>query len=177
MSSTIASGKGSGAPYIRRRKRHNCVHICVAAFVGLVLGLASICDAAGAWFTSDGGTGPWIKINESCVPPEKLRGGDFNGDGKTDVFTTWGGEWRVSFGGNTAWQIINTSAFDVSDLRFGDFNGDGKTDVFAAWGGKWHVSSGGTTSWNDHNTSVVGVADLRFGDWNGDGKTDVFASW
>jgi FG-GAP-like repeat len=70
------------------------------------------------------------------VDRSKLRGGDFNGDGKTDVFTTWGGKWRVSYGGTTAWKILNTSSVGVSDLRFDDFNGDGKTDILTIWGGQ-----------------------------------------
>ena len=80
-----------------------------------------------------------------------MRFGDFNGDGKTDVFAAWGGKWHVSYSGESSWQYLNTSGINVSDLRFGDFNSDKKTDVFARWGGKWHVSGGGKSSWKDVN--------------------------
>jgi hypothetical protein len=151
-----------------------------ALLLGILLGgtLAVDADAAGgAWLVSNAGTGPWEKINASCIKQSRLRGGDFDGDGKTDVFSTWEGKWRASFGGKTEWKIINTSDVGVEDLRFGDFDGDGKTDAFTTWSGKWRVSFGGNTEWKVINTSDVEVADLRFGDRDGNGKTDVFTEW
>lgn len=79
----------------------------------------------------------WQNISGSNVSLSDLRFGDFNGDGRTDIFATWGGKWRVSYtsasGNNVTagtWQIINTSNYKVGSLRFGDFNGNGITDVF-----------------------------------------------
>jgi hypothetical protein len=110
---------------------------------------------------------------------ESVRVGDFNGDGKTDVFATWGdGKWHVSWSGQSSWEDLNVSGSLVSQLAFGDFNGDGKTDVFTTWGdGKWHVSWSGQSSWEDLNVSGSLVSQLAFGDFNGDGKTDVFTTW
>jgi len=58
-----------------------------------------------------------------------LRFVDFDGDGKADVFTTWGGKWRVSEG-KSDWEVINTSSAGVADLNVGNFNGD-KSDGIA----------------------------------------------
>jgi hypothetical protein len=138
-------------------------------------------DPLRAWLVSFEGTGPWQTINESEVPLSDLRFADFDGDGKADVFTTWGGKWRVSFAGTTPWQEINTSNVEVGDLKFGRFAVCQNTsiDVFTTWGGKWRVSCGGTGNWNVINTSSVEVANIRFGTFAvcGNTKTDVFTTW
>ena len=130
----------------------------------------------GRWRVSWGGTGRWEEINTSRVGFDRLAFGDFNGDGKTDVFTSDGQRWRVSWGGTSRWEEINTSQVGFDRLAFGDFNGDGKTDVFTSDGQRWRVSWGGTSRWEEINTSRVGFDRLAFGDFNGDGKTDVFTS-
>jgi hypothetical protein len=78
------------------------------------------------------GTTAWQKLVTSATTPEHLAFGDFNGDGRTDVFRTTGTQWYVSYSGTTAWQQLNTSGLFLSDVAFGDFTGDGKTDVFYA---------------------------------------------
>jgi hypothetical protein len=60
--------------------------------------------------------------------------GDFNGDGKTDIF------WHnAASGANTAWLMdgtaVSSEAFLPSNTpgltaSLGDFNGDGKTDIY-----------------------------------------------
>ncbi|MEM6401657.1 MAG: VCBS repeat-containing protein [Cyanobacteria bacterium P01_D01_bin.116] len=81
--------------------------------------------------------------------------GDFNADGKTDIF------WHnTETGENTAWLMnggnILTKAFLPSneltwELSFGDFTGNGKTDVF------WRNSStGGTAIWMMDGTIAEG---------------------
>ncbi|MFN7521770.1 MAG: FG-GAP repeat domain-containing protein, partial [Aphanizomenon sp.] len=60
--------------------------------------------------------------------------GDFNGDGKTDIF------WHnATTGANTAWLMdgpaVSSEAFLPSNTpgltaSLGDFNGDGKTDIY-----------------------------------------------
>ena len=69
-------------------------------------------------------------MNASTVAGQDLRSGDFDGDGKTDILSTWGGKWHVSWGGTSPWQDLNTSGYVVSNLGFGDFDGDGITDVW-----------------------------------------------
>jgi hypothetical protein len=138
-----------------------------------------------------GGTSKWKKINTSDVGVDDIKLGDFDGDHKADVFTTWGGKWRVStakdsahLGGTSKWKVINTSDVGVRDVRLGDFDGDGKSDVFTTWGGKWRVSVakdsaslGGTSKWKKINTSDVGVGDIQLGDFDRDRKADVFTTW
>lgn len=108
------------------------------------------------------------------------RRGDFNGDGKADVF------WRnTATGANSIWLSANASTYQsvrsVTDTAWvvagiGDFNGDGKSDLF------WrNVSTGSNSIWlsadankyqasgtKEPEWSVAGVADF-----NGDGKADV----
>jgi hypothetical protein len=126
---------------------------------------------------SPGGTSKLKVINQSNVSVYNILLGDFDGDRKADVFTTWGGKWRFSSGGTSSWQIINKSSVGVSSIRLGDFDGDNKTDVFTAWGGKWRVSLGGTSSWQVINKSSFGVPDILLGDFDGDKKADVFTKW
>ncbi|WP_433933887.1 FG-GAP-like repeat-containing protein [Sorangium cellulosum] len=120
------------------------------------------------------GTSAWDSINASDAPLSELRVGDFNGDGKDDIFRADGSAWYYSSGGTGGWTLLRNSGYTISDLRFADFNGDGKTDVFNADGSAWWVCYGGTGSWTQLNASSVGLSDLRFADFNGDGKDDVF---
>jgi hypothetical protein len=129
------------------------------------------------WKTSHSGSGPWTNINSSKFSIKDLRFGDFDGNGKYDVFASWGGQWNVSYDGTGPWTYLNSSNLGVDDVALGDFDGDGKTDVFAAWDGFWRISFGGVTGWQIVNGSSFGLSKLRFGDFNGDGKTDVFAAW
>ena len=126
---------------------------------------------------SAGGTSKLKVINQSNVSVHQVKLGDFDGDRKADVFTTWGGKWRVSSGGTSSWQIINTSSVGIFDILLGDFDGDDKTDVFTTWGGKWRVALGGTSGWQIINTSSFGVSDILLGDFDGDNKADVFTKW
>jgi hypothetical protein len=126
-----------------------------------------------AWVISSGGTGSWQKINAAGVPLTSLRFGDFNGDGKSDVFRADGSKWHVSWSGTGQWAPLNTSTYQAADLRFADFNGDKKTDIFRADGSKWYVSWSGTGQWAQLNSSSYGLASLGFADFNGDGKADV----
>jgi hypothetical protein len=146
-------------------------------FLAVVMIPSPAYPAGGAWLVSDAGSGAWQKINASCIQQSRLRGADFNGNGKTDVVTTSQGKWLVSWDATSQWDELNTSDVDISDLRFGDFDGDGKADVFTTWSGKWRVSFGGDTEWKIVNTSDVEVSDLRFGNFDGNSKTDVFTQW
>ncbi|MDJ0572973.1 MAG: VCBS repeat-containing protein, partial [Pleurocapsa sp. MO_192.B19] len=69
------------------------------------------------------------------VPLSEVRFGDFDGDGRTDIFSvTPEGEflrWRYSPGGIGKWVNLTRSSVPLENLRFGDFDGDGKTDVFS----------------------------------------------
>jgi hypothetical protein len=161
---------------MRRRSRAK-IKVLLTGFLVVVAIPTRAHSEGGAWLVSDAGDGAWQKINASCIRQSRLRGADFNGNGKTDVVTSWDGKWRVSWDGVSRWQDLNTSDVDISDLRFADFDGDGKADVFTTWSGRWRVSFGGDTEWKVINKSDVEVPNLRFGNFDGNSKTDVFTEW
>jgi RHS repeat-associated protein len=120
-----------------------------------------------------------------------VQTGDFNGDGKTDVYFHWsdGNDWvGVSTGAGFNWELWST-AWTGNDtiqsiVRTGDFNGDGKTDVYFHWsdGNDWvGVSTGAGFSWQLWANGFAGNATIqnivRVADFNGDGKTDVYFHW
>ncbi|MEM7715392.1 MAG: VCBS repeat-containing protein [Cyanobacteria bacterium P01_A01_bin.68] len=116
-------------------------------------------------------------------PLELLRFEDFNGDGKTDILTEFGGRFQVSYGGTSAWKpLIRATKIPLKRVRFGDFNGDGKTDLFTTLNGRFYVSYGGTSAWQPLLLAKpyygeIPLEKLYFGDFNGDGKTDVFTTF
>ena len=83
----------------------------------------------GGWYLSDGGVSAWRRINTSNATVDTIRLADFNGDGKADVFATWGGKWHVSWGGTSQWHDLNTSGYGVDKLKIADFNGDASADI------------------------------------------------
>lgn len=100
--------------------------------------------------------------------------GDFDRDGRDDLFQATGAAWYYSSGGQAEWRFLKGRYETIERLRFGDFDGDGATDVFRAIGGVWRISRGGTDRWRDINRSPVPLERLRFADFDGDGRTDVF---
>ncbi|MEU4427593.1 FG-GAP-like repeat-containing protein [Actinoplanes sp. NPDC024001] len=126
------------------------------------------------WQLSAGGTSSWAPIAPYTFSVGEVGFGDFNGDGKTDVFRATGHRWYYSPGGTGPWVPLALSGDQLADLRFGDFNGDGTTDVFKADGTTWRYSPGGASSWVTLTSSGFTNDALRFGDFNGDGRTDVF---
>jgi hypothetical protein len=136
---------------------------------------------ATSWYVSYGGTSRWEEINIAYEDQlSKFALGDFDGDGKTDVFyTAPGGIWLVSYSGTGRWEKINefhADRADIKELAFGDFDGDGKTDVFhrPPDSRDWLVSYGGTGRWEKINESKASIDEIALGDFDGDGKTDVF---
>jgi Astacin (Peptidase family M12A)/FG-GAP-like repeat len=119
--------------------------------------------------------GPWTVLSTGkCESLSSLRFGDFDGDRKTDIFTTSNGRWLTSKSGVDWWAQINTSSYPLSQLGFGDFNADGKTDVFYGNGDRWYITYSGLGSWQHVGYSTLKAPDLAFGDFNGDRKTDLF---
>jgi hypothetical protein len=79
---------------------------------------------AGSWTGADHGGEPWYI-------------GDFNGDGKTDIFRYWGDSGADMFLSSGA-QFLSSGSWTgaghgVDGWYVGDFNGDGKTDIFRYW--------------------------------------------
>ena len=135
------------------------------------------CHTAGrhvAWRMSSGAAATYRAMAPYTFDVSEVGFGDFNGDGRTDVFRATGKSWYYSPGGVDPWVHLNTSGTRLAALRFGDFDGDGRTDVFSVAGTQWQYSSGGNSGWRPLATSGTPLASLRFGDFDGDGKTDVF---
>ncbi len=119
-------------------------------------------------------------------------GGDFTGDGKSDIMVFGGNDnnWRLgtSDGTNLTWSVVsNTGNFggllDGAHRTFtGDFTGDGKADALFYYSGDNHwwlgTSSGTALTWSLVCTSTFGnlldgTHGLYVGDYNGDGKKDL----
>ena len=122
--------------------------------------------------------------------------GDFNGDGRTDVYCK---DPIVNGSAGNTWIAVSTGSGFVdgsvwlggwcshsgASFGTGDFNGDGKTDIYCkdpivngSNGNTWiGISSGaGFTDgsvwlggWCSHTGATFGT-----GDFNGDGKTDIY---
>jgi len=115
------------------------------------------------------------------VSPLETYAGDFNGDGKADVF------WRHTAGSLDIWFLNGTSVAGSGSLgtmspdwqiaAIGDFNGDGKADLF------WRHTAGYLNIWLMNGTRLAGGGNLGtitpdwqiagISDFNGDGKADL----
>ena len=73
--------------------------------------------------------------------------GDFDGDGKDDLFMATGSGWYYSPAGNAEWRFLSAKTETLGSVLLGDFDGDGRTDVFTQIGDKWLVSWGGRSDW------------------------------
>ncbi|HMT45057.1 MAG TPA: FG-GAP-like repeat-containing protein, partial [Chakrabartia sp.] len=116
--------------------------------------------------------------------PEQWVVGDFNGDGKDDVF-----RYIPEITGADVW-LSNGSSFDrtggwtsalhgAAQWYVGDFDGDGKDDIFRTIAGTSGADvwlSDGTRFVQDGSwTSDQHAGDpWHIGDFNGDGKDDIF---
>lgn len=126
--------------------------------------------------------------------------GDFNGDGKEDLWVFNGVDWSIRYFGmfkSNGTSLSFTKRFDNSlagwqmaaedQYYVGDFNGDGKSDLYVFNGKNWNIAYLAMLASNGSNLSMVrrydGNApgwqmrknDKHFlGDINGDGKADLF---
>ena len=112
-------------------------------------------------------------------------GGDFNGDGRTDVLwrntngtvTDWLAQRDGSFAGNA--NLMTQVATSQHVAGIGDFNGDGRADVLwrsdSGVVGEWLSNGDGTFTANSNVASAVPTSwhIVGTGDFNGDGRTDV----
>jgi len=107
-------------------------------------------------------------------PTSRFGVGDFDGDGRDDLFLATGAAWYYSPGGVAEWRYLNSQTDALGNLRFGDFDGDGRTDVFTMHGRDWVVSWGGRSNWEKINESDPRLSDFVIGDFDGDHRADVF---
>jgi RHS repeat-associated protein len=77
----------------------------------------------------------WGNFNVSTPIGTKVRTGDFNGDGKTDLLYQWDNQITkglMALSTGNGWTILdysNHSQCSVKNCKPGDFNGDGRTDI------------------------------------------------
>lgn len=112
--------------------------------------------------------------------------GDFNGDGKTDIWTFDSNGVKIyTINGNSLTTLYSGSYPKKDHLfKLGDFDGDGKTDIFIygfesyEWS-EWQFRLSTGTGFNA-NYFTKKKTDLKSdvvytGDFNGDGRTDILA--
>lgn len=109
-------------------------------------------------------------------PTDRLRVGDFDGDGVQDLFITTGNAWYYAPGGQAEWRLLSPKTDQAGSLLFGDFDGDGRTDVVAKNGDNLMVSWGGVSDWEQLNPNPVTMllSDLAIGNFVGDERDDIF---
>ncbi len=131
-------------------------------------------DGAGNLGFLSGGSAALVPLTTLPVPITALRFGDFDGDGRQDMFYTRNGQWYVWYGATHAWKTTATSSMALGNLLFGDFDGVRGTDVVSVVNGAWSLSSGSTGSWQRLNAKLTGSFDNAVvGDFDGDGRDDI----
>lgn len=105
----------------------------------------------------------------------EIAAGDFDGDGRTDVFVSNGTAWFWSRGGVRPWEYLRPSNKRISELGFADITGDRATDVlYRSDDGQVSYFNGVVGRLVPLTTTRVAMSELRFGDFDGDGRTDIF---
>lgn len=148
----------------------------------------------GKWMVSDGGTGPATTLNSlggvASPPLEDLAFGDFDGNGRSDVFRSVAatGNWYISRDGSGPWEEYlpadATRRISTKLLRFADFDGDGRTDVFDSHESptvtSWRYVAAGTASWTTLQsflaTDAPELEDLAFGRFDTDVGDDILVT-
>jgi len=159
------------------------------------------------WSIEDGGvkiytfTGSALSQVYSSTWPSKdhfFTLGDFNADGKVDVFLYGAGaaggteydweEWQVQFSTGTGFEgyYIPKKKNNLKDdyVRIGDFNGDGASDIMAtsadaSWSGAYFfISKNNGTDLYSHNLAgyPTGLQRYNVTDFNGDGRSDFLST-
>ena len=116
-------------------------------------------------------------MHNSTLRVPQLGFGDFNGNGRTDVFYPKARfsrlSWYYNDGGRNNAVYLGRARAPLSKLGFGDFNGNGTTDVFIASGRRFSYLEGGKGWPRFLKSSSTPRSALHLGDFNGDGKTDL----
>jgi len=177
------SALATGSPTITYQWRKNGVAIPGATGSMLTLNNLQVGDAGTYSVLATNTAGTTVSSNAVLTVGARLEAGDFNGDGKADIFWTN----RVT-GARALWlmngAMVNSNAFlGTVSVQWivsgtGDFNNDGKTDIL------WtNTATGDRVVWlMDGNTKLaaayLGTIPLAWevsgiGDFNGDGKDDI----
>jgi hypothetical protein len=106
----------------------------------------------------------------------RLAVGDFDGDGRDDVFVATGVTWWFSSGGKAEWRLLNRRTQRTSELIFGDFDADDRTDVVAMIDDRLMVSWAGGSRWFPLTGSLpnMTIEDIAVGQFDSDPRADLF---
>ena len=133
-------------------------------------------DSAGSLGFLKSGREPLRPLTTVPVPMKNTRFGDFDGDGRTDIFYVEGRQWNILYARPGRWehQPTKTSDLSLSGYLFGEFDGTRGVDIVTVANGAWSISSGAATSWarlNDRLTSNFDNAVVA--DFDGDTRVDI----
>lgn len=148
------------------------------------------------WYLSSGGSVPFSFVNNSSFRRKDVLLGDFDGDGKTDVFgVVFDTQHNVN-----SWSFISKAAGDwiflrpaltstINSLVAADFRGNKIADVGAPCDNGWRISSGGNQGWSGCNKFPSGFTRVNGGVghfsgsrgadillWNRSNGIDVFSA-
>ena len=115
-----------------------------------------------------------LPLTSSPVAMRDVRVGDFDGDGKTDLFFTRNDEWQVWYGSTRTWTTTQNSNKPISEFLFGEFDDVPGTDVAAVLESGWAYSSGAIGFWTPLNSKLTNsFTNALAADFDGNGKTDI----
>ncbi len=124
-----------------------------------------------------------VSHNWGSVSHSYTRVGDFNGDGKDDLFSPDGNLAYIKLSNGDGFDLVrwgvpvNQGYWKKERTWTGDFNGDGKTDIASKEGSDIYMrlstgSSLTSRTWRV-NTPWGKDRNIHIGDFNGDGRTDI----
>ncbi len=145
-------------------------------------GTFRVARSTGTSFTTPAAWG----ASTACQGVNRIGTGDFDGDGRTDIFCDIPGLGQVHVGRSTgtsfSFSVYGSLTCDSGGERVGvaDFNGDGQSDWYcAATNGALYARLGTGTAFDSLAftglpASFCAMQNLVLGDLNGDGTTDAF---
>lgn len=131
-------------------------------------------DGAGNVGYLKSGRNALVPLTTAPVAMKDIRSGDFDGDGKTDLFFTHEDQWQVWYGSTRTWTATGSSGNEVSEFLFGEFDGIKGTDVATVLQSGWVYSSGSTGTWAPLNSKLTdSFKNAVAADFDGNGKPDI----
>ncbi len=128
------------------------------------------------WYLMSEGRNLLPKVSDNSIRGNKLKVGDFNGDGKDDLFYLE----EVNRQGFVYYDIyqepVPIASFEKEgNFLIGDINGDGLDDLFQNTGSEYVAYY--APNWEKELLATLDANErfkINSGDFNGDGKMDLF---